>query len=61
LCPPQPSVRPHEADLDALADLLNADADITLMCGRGCAGAHDEIMQLAEALKSPIVHALGGK
>jgi pyruvate dehydrogenase (quinone) len=61
LCPPQPSVRPHEADLDALADLLNADSDITLMCGRGCAGAHDELMQLAEALKSPIVHALGGK
>jgi pyruvate dehydrogenase (quinone) len=61
LCPPQPSVRPHEADLDALADLLNADSDITLMSGRGCAGAHDELMQLAEALKSPIVHALGGK
>jgi pyruvate dehydrogenase (quinone) len=61
LCPPQPSIRPREADLDALADLLNADPDITLLCGRGCAGAHDELMQLAEALKSPIVHALGGK
>ena len=34
---------------------------MTLLCGRGCAGAHDELMQLAEALKSPIVHALGGK
>jgi len=61
LCPPQPSVRPHEADLDELADLLNADSDITLMCGRGCAGAHDDLMQLAEVLKSPIVHTLGGK
>jgi pyruvate dehydrogenase (quinone) len=61
LCPPQPLVRPREADLDALAGLLNANPDITLLCGRGCAGAHGELMQLAAALNSPIVHALGGK
>ncbi len=36
-------------------------ASVTLFCGRGCAGAHAPLMQLAEALKSPIVHALGGK
>ena len=34
---------------------------VTLLCGRGCAGAHADLMRLAEALKSPIVHALGGK
>src|SRR5213076_1501880 len=34
---------------------------ITLFCGRGCAGAHDGLMRIAETLKSPIVHALGGK
>jgi len=34
---------------------------VTLFCGRGCAGAHAELMALAETLKSPIVHALGGK
>ena len=45
----------------ALADLLNGAERITLFCGRGCAGAHAPLMQLAEALKSPIVHALGGK
>ena len=33
----------------------------TLLCGRGCFGAHDNVMRLADALKSPIVHALGGK
>src|ERR1700748_651000 len=27
----------------------------------GCAGAHDELMQFAEAVKAPIVHAMGGK
>ncbi|MFZ8450012.1 ubiquinone-dependent pyruvate dehydrogenase, partial [Staphylococcus aureus] len=41
--------------------LLNGAERITLFCGRGCAGAHAPLMQLAEALKSPIVHALGGK
>ena len=34
---------------------------MTLLCGSGCAGAHDELMQLAETLKSPIVHAMRGK
>ena len=41
--------------------MLNENLRITLLCGRGCLGAHDELMKLAEALKSPIVHALGGK
>src|ERR1700761_821300 len=57
----QPVVVPAPADLEALAALLNASGRTTLLCGRGCAGAHDELLQLAEALKSPIVHALGGK
>ncbi len=35
--------------------------EVTLFCGRGCAGSHAPLLQLAEALKSPIVHALGGK
>ena len=61
LVPAAPVVRPPDADLDALADLLNGNERITLFCGRGCAGAHAPLMQLAEALKSPIVHALGGK
>jgi pyruvate dehydrogenase (quinone) len=61
LLPAAPVVRPAEAELAALAALLNGAARVTLFCGRGCAGAHDGLMALAEALKSPIVHALGGK
>ncbi|MGX1227651.1 thiamine pyrophosphate-dependent acetolactate synthase large subunit-like protein [Bradyrhizobium japonicum] len=56
-----PKVVPQADELKALADLLNRAERITLFCGRGCAGAHAPLMQLAEALKSPIVHALGGK
>jgi pyruvate dehydrogenase (quinone) len=61
LLPPAPRVVPGDADVALLADLLNASRRVTLFCGRGCAGAHEPLMQLAEALKSPIVHALGGK
>ncbi len=61
LLPAQPVARPPDAELDRLAELLDAGKKVTLFCGRGCAGAHAPLMQLAEALKSPIVHALGGK
>ncbi|WP_027580870.1 ubiquinone-dependent pyruvate dehydrogenase [Bradyrhizobium sp. Ai1a-2] len=57
----QPAVVPSDAALAQLADLLNQSERVTLLCGSGCAGAHDELMQLAEALKSPIVHAMRGK
>ena len=61
LLPAPPHVRPAAAELDQLAALLNAGRKITLFCGRGCAGAHASLMRLADVLKSPIVHALGGK
>ncbi|MCJ2010959.1 ubiquinone-dependent pyruvate dehydrogenase [Methylobacterium sp. J-076] len=61
LVPSPAVVRPRDADLDALAGMLDAAGRVTLLCGRGCAGAHAELLQLAEALKAPVVHALGGK
>jgi pyruvate dehydrogenase (quinone) len=56
-----PKIVPEAKELMALASLLNDARQITLLCGRGCAGAHPALMQLAETLKSPMVHALGGK
>ncbi len=61
LLPAPPVVRPRDSELEALAGMLNAAGRITLFCGRGCAGAHAALMRLAETLKAPIVHALGGK
>ena len=61
LLPAPPVVRPAEREVTDLADLLNGARRVTLFCGRGCAGAHEGLMKLAETLKSPIVHALGGK
>ena len=61
LLPAPALVRPQDAELDALAQMLNASARTTLLCGRGCFGHHAPLMRLAGALQSPIVHAFGGK
>ena len=61
LLPAPPLMRPQDRELDELAKLLNESSRVTLLCGRGCFGAHAELMRLCDALKSPVVHALGGK
>ncbi|WP_370677174.1 ubiquinone-dependent pyruvate dehydrogenase [Pleomorphomonas sp. PLEO] len=59
---PEPGrVVPSERQVDALVALLRSSAKVTLLCGAGCADAHDEVVALAERLKAPIVHALRGK
>jgi len=61
LLPPEPVVSPAESELQALAKLLNEGKKVTLLCGSGCAGAHDELLALGERLKAPMVHAMRGK
>jgi pyruvate dehydrogenase (quinone) len=61
LLPGRPTVTPPEDALDRLAAMLNEGRRVTLLCGGGCEGAHAELLQLAEALKAPIVHAMRGK
>jgi pyruvate dehydrogenase (quinone) len=61
LRPARPFVVPQPADLQALAELLNAAHRVTIPCGSGCAGAHDQLLALGNALKAPMVHALKGK
>ena len=61
LLPPRPIVTPASAVLDQLAALLNGESRVTMLCGSGCQGAHDQLIRLAERLKAPIVHALKGK
>ena len=61
LLPPAPVVTPSSRDLDRLAALLSGDSRVTILCGSGCQGAHDELLALGERLKAPMVHALRGK
>jgi pyruvate dehydrogenase (quinone) len=61
LVPREPIVVPKPDDIRALAELLNAAKRVTLLCGSGCANAHDELLALGEKLKSPMVHTMRGK
>ena len=61
LIPAQPILRPSDAELGQLKAILNLGSRITMLCGAGCADAHDEVVALAERLKAPIVHAFRGK
>jgi pyruvate dehydrogenase (quinone) len=54
-------VRPAPEQVQALAEAINAARTVTLFCGAGCAGAHDEVMELAGTVLAPVGHALGGK
>jgi pyruvate dehydrogenase (quinone) len=59
--PETPVIRPDQASLDAAAEALNSASQVTILAGAGCAGAHDQLIALAEALKAPVVHAFRGK
>ena len=48
-------------ELRAAARVLNGAERVTILAGRGCAGAHEQVVALAEALQAPIVHTLRGK
>ena len=56
-----PRTLPAEQDLLRLSEILQSSQKTTLLCGSGCAGAHDQVVALADALGAPVVHALRGK
>jgi pyruvate dehydrogenase (quinone) len=57
----KPTVCPSEDEIAELATTLNKSRKTTILAGAGCAGAHNELIELAGRLKAPIVHALRGK
>jgi pyruvate dehydrogenase (quinone) len=61
LLPATPTVRPMDEELRHLSWWVNRGERVTLFCGAGCAGAHDEVVELARKLKAPIVHTMRGK
>lgn len=57
----QPLIVPRPDELDRLASELNYAKRVTILAGAGCAGAHDELIELAGKLQAPMVHAMRGK
>ncbi len=56
-----PTVRPGEAELDRLVEIVDEAERVTLFCGSGAAEAHDEVMAFADRVQAPVGHALRGK
>ncbi|GLW98154.1 pyruvate dehydrogenase [Microtetraspora sp. NBRC 16547] len=57
----RPTIRPADEEIDTLAGMVDDARRVTLFCGSGTAGAHDEVMAFAERVKAPVGHALRGK
>lgn len=54
-------VFPDPAEAARLVQAINDAKTVTLFCGVGTAGAREEVLALAEKIKSPIGHSFGGK
>ena len=57
----RPVVYPDAAEAAALTQAINEAKTVTLFVGAGARHARAEVLQLAEKIKAPIGHALGGK
>ncbi|MFD5635097.1 pyruvate dehydrogenase [Streptomyces sp. NPDC127077] len=57
----RPTVRPGDTEIEKLVAMIDEAEKVTLFCGSGTAGAHAEVMEFAEKIKSPVGHALRGK
>ena len=52
---------PSGAQLQEAAEIINKGHRVAILAGRGCLGAHAEILELADKVAGPIVKALLGK
>jgi pyruvate dehydrogenase (quinone) len=57
------AVYPHasQRELREAAELINAGRRVAILAGRGCLGAQDELLAVAEKIGAPIAKALLGK
>ena len=53
----KPAIRPSDDEILELAELLTTHRKIAIFCGIGAVDAHDEVIELAKRLKSPISYS----
>jgi pyruvate dehydrogenase (quinone) len=58
---PAPIIRPTDADLQQLAELINRNNKITIFCGIGAADAHDEVVELSQKLNATVAYSFRAK
>ena len=59
--PCTPMLRPSDADLGRLVEMINDAKTVAIFGGDGCRDARDEVLQLADRLKAPVGYAFRGK
>ena len=59
--PETPILRPADADLSKLADMIEAAKKVAIFGGDGCRDARDQVLQLAARLKAPVGYTFRGK
>ncbi|MGI4835585.1 MAG: thiamine pyrophosphate-dependent enzyme [Janthinobacterium lividum] len=55
------AIVPASPKIAQAAQLLNSCKNITILAGSGIAGAHRELLQVAQTLQAPVVYSLHGK
>lgn len=64
--PPQQPIRvqpprPRPSDVAEMASILNESERTVFLCGRGCEGAREELLLLANRLQAPVAFTMSGK
>ncbi len=60
----RPPSRPAPAGAGSIGEfarLINAAGSVTFFCGAGCAGAREELLELAQRVQAPIAYTLAAK
>ena len=58
---PRSEVAANESDVAEIARRIDAAGSVVIMCGAGCHGAADELRELSDRLKAPLIHSVKGK
>ena len=58
---PRPDVAPADDDIATAVRLIGEAKSVAVLCGIGCRGAGEELVELAELLQAPLVHTYRAK
>ena len=59
--PSPPILRPSDADLNQLVQMIDEAKTMAIFGGDGCRDARDEVVELADRLKAPVGYSFRGK
>jgi pyruvate dehydrogenase (quinone) len=58
---PRSEIAASDGDIDEIARRIDKAKRVLIMCGAGCHGAAEELRDLSDRLKAPLIHSVKGK